>query len=78
MNRFSGNDEDGDAKPNAPVKTVDKATTHTTKRGVEPQAPVRAAGATGNRRGGPGGSEGGKFCSPQLRIPVIVLVNWQD
>ncbi|KAM3505986.1 hypothetical protein MY10362_002632 [Beauveria mimosiformis] len=60
QNRFAyfGNDEDGDAKPNAPVKTVDKASTHTTKRNVEPQAPVRAAGATGNRRGGPGGNEG--------------------
>lgn len=67
MHQFSGNDEDGDAKPTAPVKTVDKATTHTTKRGVEPQAPVRAGGATGNRRGGPGGSEGGKFFLLSLR-----------
>lgn len=61
MHPLTGNDEDGDAKPNVPVKTVDKASTHTTKRNVEPTAPVRAGGATGNRRGGPGGNEGGKF-----------------
>lgn len=53
---YLGNDEDGEEKPVVPVKTVDKTPTNTTKRGVEPQAPVRAAG--GNRRGGPGGSEG--------------------
>jgi plasminogen activator inhibitor 1 RNA-binding protein len=53
---YLGNDEDGDEKPVVPVKTVDKTPTNTTKRGVEPQAPVRAAG--GNRRGGPGGNEG--------------------
>lgn len=42
------------------MKTVDKASTRTTKRNVEPQAPVRAAGAGSNRRG-PSGSEGGEF-----------------
>ncbi|KAH7170230.1 hypothetical protein EDB81DRAFT_774789 [Dactylonectria macrodidyma] len=52
-----GNDSDGEEKPVVPVKTVDKASTRTTKRNVEPQAPVRAAGAGSNRRG-PGGSEG--------------------
>lgn len=59
QNRFAflGNDEDGENKPNVPVKTVDKATARTTKRNVEPQAPVKAAGAGNNRRG-PGGSEG--------------------
>ncbi|KAH8738069.1 hypothetical protein BGZ61DRAFT_27422 [Ilyonectria robusta] len=52
-----GNDSDGEEKPVVPVKTVDKASTRTTKRNVEPQAPVRAAGAGSNRRG-PSGSEG--------------------
>lgn len=52
---YLGNDDDGEEKPVVPVKTVDKAPTNTTKRNVEPQAPVRAGG---NRRGGPGGSEG--------------------
>ncbi|KAM5366714.1 hypothetical protein ACJZ2D_010390 [Fusarium nematophilum] len=55
--RPSGNDSDGEEKPVVPVKTVDKATTRTTKRNVEPQAPLRAGGAGGNRRG-PSGNEG--------------------
>ncbi|KAI5465482.1 hypothetical protein BGZ63DRAFT_105355 [Mariannaea sp. PMI_226] len=54
---YLGNDSDGEEKPVVPVKTVDKAATRTTKRNVEPQAPVRPAGAGNNRRG-PGGSEG--------------------
>lgn len=55
----SGNDDDGEEKIPVPVKTVDKQTTGTVKRTVEPQAPVRGSG--GNRRGGPGGSEGGTW-----------------
>jgi plasminogen activator inhibitor 1 RNA-binding protein len=55
---YLGNDSDGEEKPVVPVKTVDKAPTNTHKRGVEPTAPVRGAGAGGNRRGGPGGNEG--------------------
>jgi plasminogen activator inhibitor 1 RNA-binding protein len=54
---YLGNDEDGEEKPIVPVKTVDKAPTNTTKRNVEPEAPVRSAGG-GNRRGGPRGNEG--------------------
>ncbi|KAK2935497.1 Hyaluronan/mRNA-binding protein [Fusarium oxysporum f. sp. vasinfectum] len=54
---YLGNDSDGEEKPVVPVKTVDKNTARTTKRNVEPQAPVRAGGAGGNRRG-PGGNEG--------------------
>ena len=52
---------DGDSEPSGPVKTVDKASTHTTKRNVEPQAPSKPAGADGARRNGPGGSEGGSY-----------------
>ncbi|KAI9166625.1 RGG repeats nuclear RNA binding protein B [Paramyrothecium foliicola] len=57
---YLGNDSDGEEKPVVPVKTVDKAPTNTTKRGVEPQAPLRASGGGGggNRRGGPRGNEG--------------------
>lgn len=60
QNRFAyfGNDDDGEDKPIAPVKTVDKAATRTTKRTVEPQAPAAPARGTGNRRGGPRGNEG--------------------
>ncbi|KLO94767.1 RAY38 protein [Fusarium fujikuroi] len=54
---YLGNDSDGEEKPVVPVKTVDKNTARTTKRNVEPQAPVRAGGAGVNRRG-PGGNEG--------------------
>ncbi|KAH7329354.1 hypothetical protein B0I35DRAFT_42915 [Stachybotrys elegans] len=54
---YLGNDSDGEEKPVVPVKTVDKAPQNTTKRHVEPQAPVRNAGTGGNRRG-PGGNEG--------------------
>lgn len=54
---YLGNDSDGEEKTPVPVKTVDKAVPRTTKRNVEPQAPVKAAGTGGGRRG-PGGSEG--------------------
>jgi len=53
---YLGNDSDGEEKPVVPVKTVDKTTTHTTKRNAEPTPPNR--GHTGSRRGGPGGNEG--------------------
>ncbi|KAK2590117.1 hypothetical protein QQS21_012208 [Conoideocrella luteorostrata] len=58
---LAGNDDSGEDKPIAPVKTVDKATVRTTKRNVEPLAPAAPAAATrgtGNRRAGPRGSEG--------------------
>ncbi|KAM0263054.1 hypothetical protein ACHAQJ_001433 [Trichoderma viride] len=60
QNRFAylGNDSDGEEKPVVPVKTVDKAATHTTKRNVEPQAPQAPLRTGGNRRGGPSGNEG--------------------
>ncbi|EOO04105.1 putative elicitor protein [Phaeoacremonium minimum UCRPA7] len=48
-----GNDE-GDDTPAAPVKTVDKTSTHTVKRNTDGAAPAAktAAPATGGRRGG--------------------------
>ncbi|KAH9898952.1 hypothetical protein F4778DRAFT_741700 [Xylariomycetidae sp. FL2044] len=52
-----GND-DGDAEPTAPVKTVEKTLPRTTKRNVEPVAPAKPATNTGSRRAGPGGNEG--------------------
>ena len=60
----AGNDSDGEEKPTVPVKTVDKVNARTGKRNAEPQAPVRSAGAGGNRRGGGlGGNDGGKSCA---------------
>ncbi|KAI1102970.1 hypothetical protein F4804DRAFT_311431 [Jackrogersella minutella] len=53
-----GNDVEGDEAPSGPVKTVDKTTMRSTKRNVEPQAPVKSAVNTGARRAGPGGNEG--------------------
>lgn len=53
-----GNDVEGDEAPSGPVKTVDKTTTRTTKRNVEPQAPTKPVASTGARRAGPGGNEG--------------------
>ncbi|PHH83580.1 hypothetical protein CDD82_6608 [Ophiocordyceps australis] len=56
---IAGNDSDGEEKPVVPVKTVDKNTSRTTKRNVEPQAPQGPArGAGGNRRNLPRGNEG--------------------
>ena len=55
-----GNDEEDDT-PKAPVKTVDKNTMRSTKRNVEPQAPLKpAANSSQPRRSGPGGNEGGQ------------------
>jgi len=53
-----GNDEE--EPPSGPVKTVDKTTMRTTKRGVEPEAPAKPANAgnAGGARRGPGGNEG--------------------
>ncbi|KAI2630784.1 hypothetical protein GGR54DRAFT_584168 [Hypoxylon sp. NC1633] len=54
-----GNDVEGDEAPSGPVKTVDKTTMRSTKRNVEPQAPVPSPVVnTGARRTGPGGNEG--------------------
>lgn len=46
------------------MKTVDKTSTRTTKRGVEPEAPAKPAnvGNAGGARRGPGGNEGGMYC----------------
>lgn len=46
------------------MKTVDKTSTRTTKRGVEPEAPAKPANAgnAGGARRGPGGNEGGTCC----------------
>ncbi|GAW23045.1 hypothetical protein ANO14919_125930 [Xylariales sp. No.14919] len=52
-----GNDEEDD-QPSGPVKTVEKTLPRTTKRNVEPQAPIKPAGTTSTRRAGPGGNEG--------------------
>ncbi|KAK1983743.1 hypothetical protein LZ30DRAFT_687433 [Colletotrichum cereale] len=50
VGRKQGNDAEDDT-PQAPVKTVDKTTMRSTKRGVEPEAPARAAaGNTGAAR----------------------------
>ncbi|WYZ40441.1 hypothetical protein EsH8_IV_000782 [Colletotrichum jinshuiense] len=52
-----GNDAEDDT-PQAPVKTVDKNTMRSTKRGVEPEAPSRAAANTGApRRNNASGNE---------------------
>jgi plasminogen activator inhibitor 1 RNA-binding protein len=54
-----GNDDGDSDTPSGPVKTVDKNSTRTTKRNVEPVAPSNPAGANaGARRTGPGGNEG--------------------
>ncbi|KAK7923067.1 hypothetical protein PG985_007138 [Apiospora marii] len=54
-----GNDVEGDSdNPSGPVKTVDKNTTRTTKRTVEPVAPAKPVNATSGARRGPGGNEG--------------------
>ncbi|KAK8089983.1 hypothetical protein PG997_004944 [Apiospora hydei] len=54
-----GNDADGDSDtPSGPVKTVDKNTTRTTKRTVEPVAPAKPVTANTGARRGPGGNEG--------------------
>lgn len=53
------------------MKTVDKATTRTTKRNVEPQAPQAPVRTGGNRRGNLGGNEGGKFAL--LWLPEAVV-----
>ncbi|KAI0186963.1 hypothetical protein EV127DRAFT_437526 [Xylaria flabelliformis] len=50
--------EEDEPQPSGPVKTVEKNLPRTTKRNVEPQAPIKPAGTTGGRRVGPGGNEG--------------------
>lgn len=62
-----GNDDDGEEKIPVPVKTVDKQNPRTAKRNVEPQPPTRGPG--GNRRGGPGGNEGGELIYIPLTPP---------
>ncbi|KAK0710876.1 hypothetical protein B0H67DRAFT_491563, partial [Lasiosphaeris hirsuta] len=53
-----GNDVEDTDGPPAPVKTVEKTTTHTAKRNTDGSAPAAAkAAVTSNRRGGPSGSE---------------------
>lgn len=54
-----GNDVEGDSdSPAAPVKTVEKTSTHTTKRNADGSAPVKAGAQTGARRtGGASGNE---------------------
>ncbi|KAK0630837.1 Stm1-domain-containing protein [Bombardia bombarda] len=55
-----GNDvEDSDAVAPAPVKTVEKTSTHTAKRNTDGAAPAaaKAPAQTGSRRGGAGGNE---------------------
>lgn len=54
-----GNDVEDSSSPAAPVKTVEKASTHTTKRNADGAAPTTKAPVnTGARRAGPGGNEG--------------------
>jgi plasminogen activator inhibitor 1 RNA-binding protein len=54
-----GNDVEGDESPAAPVKTVEKTSTHTAKRNTDGSAPVKAAPTSSRRGGAPGGNEGG-------------------
>ncbi|KAK1520207.1 hypothetical protein CPAR01_15258 [Colletotrichum paranaense] len=51
-----GNDAEDDT-PQAPVKTVEKNSLRSTKRGVEPEAPSRAPAAGGARRNNASGNE---------------------
>lgn len=55
-----GNDiEDENSGPPAPVKTVEKTSTHTTKRNADGVAQTKVPVNTAPRRTGPGGNEGG-------------------
>lgn len=53
-----GNDDGESETPKGPVKTVDKTTMRSTKRNVEPVAPVKPVTANTGARRGPGGNEG--------------------
>lgn len=57
----TGNTEEDSDTPKAPVKTVDKTSTHTIKRNADGLAPAsKAAGAPATRRGGAAsGNDGG-------------------
>lgn len=55
------------------MKTVDKTTTRTTKRNVEPQAPAKPVANTGARRAGPGGNEGGECYTFICSLALILL-----
>ncbi|KAM7195704.1 hypothetical protein V8F33_006553 [Rhypophila sp. PSN 637] len=52
-----GNDADGDSEPAAPVKTVEKTSTHTAKRNTDGAAPSKAPVAGSRRGGGLSGNE---------------------
>ncbi|KAK3322602.1 hypothetical protein B0H66DRAFT_639011 [Apodospora peruviana] len=53
-----GNDDPDSDVPSGPVKTVDKTSTHTTKRNTDGLAPAKAPVTTGgSRRGGASGNE---------------------
>ncbi|KAK5663878.1 hypothetical protein OQA88_84 [Cercophora sp. LCS_1] len=52
-----GNDVEGDESPAAPVKTVEKTSTHTTKRNADGAAPSKAPATSTPRRGGASGNE---------------------
>lgn len=57
-------DQEGDeTTPSAPVKTVDKTSTHTSKRNTDGLAPSKGPAPTGSRRGGAAvsGSEAGAW-----------------
>lgn len=71
----AGNDDDGEEKPVVPVKTVDKATTRTTKRNADPAPPARGH-ATGSRRGGPSGNEAGECFDTSRTDEVIANNSW--
>lgn len=53
-----GNDDEDSDTPKAPVKTVDKTSTHTTKRNAGDERPRGNAAPAGGPRRGPGGNEG--------------------
>lgn len=63
-----GNDVEGDSdSPAAPVKTVEKTSTHTVKRNADGNAPAKASAVSGGRRGGAvSGNEAGILHWSQL------------
>lgn len=62
-----GNDADGDSEPAAPVKTVEKTSTHTAKRNTDGIAPSKGPVAGSRRGGGLSGNEAGMLLSQSTR-----------
>jgi len=73
----TGNDVEGDSDgPAAPVKIVEKASTHTIKRTADGSAPAKAVPATGARRaGGASGNEAGMSSFFHLKWTMVQFTN---